>query len=124
MFLSVPLQACVDASTHCRNVCKETLFQHCFDMGGKHTEKKHVNLMIDCIEICQLAGNLLMRGSESATDVCRTCADICDDCANSCESLRDEKMDQCAEACRDCADVCRSMTSMPAGERPENVITA
>jgi hypothetical protein len=113
--LSAPVQDCIDDCTDCRNTCKEVLFQHCFEIGGRHVEKKHVNLMVDCIEICQMTANLLLRGSESAPKLREICADICERCAASCDDLRDEEMLRCAETCRNCADMCREMEGMPVG---------
>ena len=118
---SSSMQPCIDACSNCHNTCKETMFQHCLEVGGKHVEKAHINLMVDCIEICQIAANLMLRGSGKASDICKICADICDDCANSCEALEDEKMESCAEACRDCADLCRNMGQMPLRESAHNL---
>ncbi len=114
--LAPHVQDCIDACTDCRNTCKEVLFQHCFELGGKHVEKTHVNLMVDCIEICQLAANLMLRGSANAEEICEICADVCDDCADSCEELRDEETLRCAEACRTCADMCRDAGGLPEEE--------
>ena len=101
------MDECIEACNDCRDECEKMLFQHCLKVGGKHVEQKHIQLMADCVEICQTAANFMLRGSDNATATCGVCAEICDSCADSCEEL--DGMEDCAKTCRECAETCRSM---------------
>ena len=101
---------CIGTCNECRDECEATLFQHCLKMGDDHVEQKHVQLMADCVEICQTASHFMLRGSDQHMAVCDTCADICDACADSCEELDGEEMKNFAETCRKCAESCRKMS--------------
>ena len=70
-------------------------------------DSDHVKIMTDCIEICQLTADALVRGSLMHKVLCMVCADICDACAVSCEEIGDPAMMKCAETCYVCADNCR-----------------
>jgi hypothetical protein len=104
------MKECIDNCNNCRDECEHTLFQHCMEMGGKHTEQNHVKLMADCIEICQTAANFMLRGSDEHTAICATCADICEACAESCKEIGGKDMEDCADTCRKCAASCREMS--------------
>lgn len=104
------MKDCIVTCNECRDECEATLFEHCLKMGEDHVEQKHVQLMADCIEICQTAAHFMLRGSTQHASVCGTCAEICDACADSCEELDGEEMKNCAETCRKCAESCRTMS--------------
>ena len=101
---------CIQACGDCANECKEVLFQHCLNMGGAHIEQNHVNLMVDCIQICRMSGDFMLRGSDMHMLSCALCAEICDACATSCEDIGDPEMQECADLCRQCAELCREMS--------------
>lgn len=103
------LQDCVNACYRCHDVCKTTFFQHCLPMGGRHVEPQHISLMVDCMEICHVSANFMLRDSERHHLMCASCAIICDACAESCEALDTREMHICAEACRACAKSCREI---------------
>ena len=103
------MQACIDACSHCHQICLQTAMNHCLESGGKHLEPEHFRLMINCAEICQTSLNFMLSGSRLSNHVCGVCARICDACAESCEKL--DGMEECARACRKCAESCRSMAS-------------
>lgn len=103
---------CIRLCLECHDVCQDTLYDHCLEMGGKHVEKEHVKLMVDCIEACQAAANFMKRGSMLHASECEACAEICDACAESCERVGGKEMVRCAEACRRCAVACREMVKM------------
>lgn len=85
---------------------------HCLDMGGKHADKGHIGLLIECAEMCRMSASLMLAKSQFSHEHCQLCARVCDLCAASCESVDadDEMMAQCAETCRRSADSCRSMS--------------
>ena len=98
------IQSCWDA----RNLCQETLFNTCLDMGGRHVEQRHVKLMVDCIAICQVTADCMTRRSEMFDVFSSACAKVCEATAESCERIGGAEMIKCAEACRKCADVCNA----------------
>jgi hypothetical protein len=104
------LEACADTCTQCAKVCLKTFYTHCLEAGGEHVRREHVQLMTDCIMICKLAANFLMRGSERHVETCRLCAEICRACAADCETM--PGMEECARTCRQCADSCASMAQV------------
>lgn len=108
--VSPEMQRCIDLCLECHRVCIETT-SHCLSMGGKHAEATHIRRLLDCAQACQLAAELMMRGSDLAGRTCALCAEFCDLCARTCEQLRgdDAQMTRCADTCRRCAEACRNM---------------
>jgi hypothetical protein len=102
-----PMQACIDACSHCHQVCLQTAMNHCLDAGGDHVAADHFRLMMDCAEICQASANFQLRGSHFQRRLCEVCAEVCEACAADCEELGG--MEECVEVCRDCAASCRQM---------------
>lgn len=103
------LSECVTTCTDCRRVCLETL-TYCLTAGEKHADAKHIQLMIDCVDICDACTGAMIRASAHHAHFCELCAKICTACAESCEKFGDDKiMNACAEACRKCAESCGSM---------------
>jgi uncharacterized integral membrane protein len=103
------LQSCIEACSHCHQVCLQTALGHCLNTGGIHLEAEHFRLMISCAEICQTSANFQLSHSVFHPRVCEICAVICEACAVSCEKIGG--MDECVKACRDCAESCRHMAS-------------
>lgn len=56
-------------------------------MGGRHAEDAHIQLLLDCAEICQTSANFMLRGSELHGRTCAVCADACQRCAASCRQM-------------------------------------
>lgn len=106
------MKACIEKCWECRAECQDVLFNHCLEEGGKHAEAAHVKLMTDCIQICQLSADFMVRNSAMHMATCAACADICDACAVSCEAIGGEEMKNCAKLCRECATSCRSMSQV------------
>jgi len=104
-----PMKDCKELCWMCRTLCQETLIQHCLEMGGKHLEKEHIKLMLDCIDICQTAADFIDRESALHAHTCAACANVCEACAESCEKIGSDQMRKCAEICRKCAASCRQM---------------
>jgi len=109
--LSEEIQECIQSCWSCRHECQTVLFNHCLEMGGKHAEPAHVKIMIDCIQICQLAADAMVRKSSLHEIICATCAEICNACSESCEKLESIEMKRCAEFCRRCAESCKEMSA-------------
>ena len=109
---SEPVQYAIALCRECHNVCLDTFFNHCLDMGGAHVAHDHALAMNDCIQACQTAADFMARGSVQHRVECEACARICDICARSCEVFDCEEMKACAQICRRCAESCRRMTHL------------
>jgi hypothetical protein len=103
------MQACIEACSHCHQICLQTAMNHCLEAGGKHVEAEHFRLMMNCAEICQTSANSQLSSSPFHSRVCEVCADVCEACAVNCEKIGG--MDECIKACRACAESCRKMAS-------------
>jgi hypothetical protein len=105
------MQECVQTCLDCHRSCLETV-RYCLQQGGRHAEAKHVQLLLDAAEICQLNAGFMLRGSEFHGRTCAVCAEVCERCAQSCDQFGDDpQMRACAEACRRCAESCRPMAA-------------
>lgn len=115
------MQECIDDCQRCHEVCLRMAMTHCLQMGGRHVEQQHMQLMIGCAEICQTAANFMIAQSTVHGAVCAACAEVCHACADSCESVGD--MDECVQACRACATSCEEMAhSYLAGNRSRQAL--
>lgn len=110
--ISPDLQRCIDECLHCYVTCESTI-AHCLQKGGRHADEGHIRLLTDCARICQLAADLMVRGSEFHGRACAVCAEICRACAAACERVdsKDQMMTDCAAQCRSCADSCERMAA-------------
>lgn len=108
---SEAIEQCIQACIDCHHACLETV-AYCLTQGGQHAEPGHVELLLDCAQICQTSADFMLRDSEFHGQVCGVCAQVCDRCAMDCEQFGDNaEMQQCAKACRQCAESCRSMAA-------------
>ena len=98
----------------CAAICLQTI-QYCLEQGGEHTEPTHMQLLLDCADICQTTAAFAARRSQNHVGVTSACADICDLCASACEKFQDDpQMKACANQCFLCAAACRQMVSFTA----------
>ena len=104
------MQACIEACSHCHQVCLQTSMNHCLNTGGKHVEADHFRLLTSCAEICQTSANFQLINSHFHLRLCELCAEVCEACAVDCETIGG--MDECVAACKACAENCRQMASM------------
>jgi hypothetical protein len=108
------MQDCIRECQTCAQVCLENV-THCLEKGEAHAEPRHIQLLLDCVEICQTSARFMIRGSDFHGQICGVCAEVCKDCARSCDSLGDDSdMKHCAEECRRCAASCAEMARMMA----------
>lgn len=103
------LQNCIDQCWTCRHECQKTLYNYCLQEGGQHVEQEHVKLMTDCIQICQIAADFMVRNSKYHMNICETCAKICEACAKSCAQMTEPEMQKCSQVCFECATTCKEM---------------
>lgn len=108
--ISEQMQECINQCWSCRDHCQKTLFNYCLLEGGKHVDHSHVKIMIDCIDICQLVADFMVRHSIFSNLLCKICSQICTKCAEECEKIGDERMKECAQICRECAKSCNDMS--------------
>lgn len=110
--VSKEMRECIAECLSCYSTCVETV-QHCLMMGGKHSEHRHIALLLACAEICRTSAHTMLLGSDQHAAVCRACAEICRACEAECRSMGDDEvMKRCADACRRCAESCGRMGSM------------
>jgi hypothetical protein len=107
------IQRCIDECESCRGVCLKAV-AHCLERGGRHAEPHHITTLLDCVDMCTITANFLLRGSKMHRRTCEVCAEVCDACAKSCEALDDDVMRRCAAECQRCATSCRAMVAMTA----------
>ena len=100
---------CIDECLSCHRICSETV-AYCLTKGGAHAAADHMQVLLDCAEICQTSAHFMLRKSKHHSITCEACARLCEACAASCEKIGDdEQMRRCAEACHRCAQSCREM---------------
>ena len=109
--MDTAMQQAIANATACANSCLESI-NHCISMGGKHVEKTHLELLIDCSKICDISADYMLRESPFHGRICAICADVCDACAKSCDQFKDDQMTDCSRKCRACAETCRQMAKM------------
>lgn len=97
--------ACTELCKQCGSICSKNLadFQK---RGGKYAEASRINLMKDCVKICDTNADFKNRKSSNGTEVDTACAYICRKCAKDCEVLNDPKLKDCIALCNQCADAC------------------
>ena len=102
------VRECLKDSLDCYQTCTETITR-CLTMGGKHAEKEHLNLLMDCARMCNTNADFMIRNSPYYPQTCGITADICDECADTCERFDDSFMKECANVCKRCSESCREM---------------
>ncbi len=105
---SEEVKECIQDCLDCFRTCTETSVK-CLKIGGKHAEKEHITLILDCARICSLSADFMLRNSLYYPQTCGITADICDECADTCDRFKDDFMKQCTSVCRRCAESCREM---------------
>lgn len=103
------MEQCIRNCDDCHHVCLETI-SYCLQQGGKHAEAKHIQLLLDCTQICHTSADYMLRSSTMHNRTCAVCAEVCTECARSCEQMGDDaQMKACADMCCRCSDFCRQM---------------
>lgn len=104
------MRACILECQKCSTTCTSALIDICMKTGGRHATPDHVQVMLDCVQICATTADFMARGSAFHAQMCRVCAEVCEACARSCDGL--EGMAACVANCRECAKRCRAMAAM------------
>jgi hypothetical protein len=117
------LLECIEACFGCAQACTS-----CADAClGEEDHLAHlvrcIRLNLDCADVCEATGRLLLRQTEPDWAVIRAqleaCVVACRSCGEECrrhaESMGMEHCRVCAESCRRCADACeRLLQALPA----------
>ncbi len=105
-------QHCIENCIKCYKACTQAV-SYCLQKGGEHAKAEHINLLLNCADICQASAKFMLRGSSLHGSVCKVCAEVCNKCAEACERIGhcDEQMKECIEACRQCAESCKQMST-------------
>lgn len=112
MLKNSKIEKCIEDCLECFKVCAETI-THCLSKGGMHAKPEHIQLLKDCVKICNTSAEFVLGQSEFESRVCDVCAEVCERCAEDCEKFEDDKaMAVCAEICRRCAESCREMSGV------------
>ena len=105
------LRECIARCANCQEVCASTIV-YCLNERGDHAGTDLIRALVECTQACELARDLMLRGSSLDGDASRICAEVCERCAETCESVDgDEVLNRCAEECRRCAESCRAMAA-------------
>ena len=102
-----PMQEAIQACLDCHSMCLRMAMTYCAAQGGKHVAAAHLQLMINCAEICQTCANFMLSDSPLHKTISAACAEVCEACARSCEQVGD--MRDCVEECRKCEKSCKAM---------------
>lgn len=102
---------CIEYCGKCIKICTETL-AYCLRKGGRHSEEKHIQSLLSCIEACKLCADYLLRDVNLHHEACRLCAKACEECFEACKAIdeNDEQINQCMMACKHCMKSCQSMS--------------
>lgn len=104
------LQQCIEDCLLCHWACEQVI-PYCIEKGGMHSEEEHIQLLLNCANLCKTSAHFMMWGSEHHSKLCAICAEICESCAQDCDRMEEDRaMQACAEICRACAESCRSMS--------------
>ena len=107
------MDSCMETCRECEQLCTSAV-RHCLELGGRHSDASHIQLLIDCADICGTSARFLMRDSRFHAHTCLACATVCNHCAHDCRQLGDDaEMLDCAEMGERCAESCRKMAEEP-----------
>lgn len=106
----ISMEQCIRDCLECYQECLRCI-SHCLSQGGKHAEKEHITLLMECAQMCNMSATLMLMRGQFSNEHCQLCAQVCEACGQSCTSLDsdDAMMQDCADMCRKCADSCRDM---------------
>lgn len=106
--MKTSMQEAIKNCLDCHGMCVQMATNFCPDRGGRHVEREHLKLMVNCADICQTSANFMLSDSPLAGRICAACAEVCEACARSCEQVGD--MRDCVDQCRRTARSCKAMS--------------
>ena len=80
-------------------------------MGADLSEPQHLQLLIDCCEVCQTTQDVLLRASGLGIMLAAICVEAREQVAESCRRIdeSDEQLAACAESCDETAESCHAL---------------
>ena len=108
--ISPEVRRCVEATSACYTACTETL-TYSLDVGADLSEPQHLQLLIDCCEVCQTTQDVLLRASGLGIMLAAIFVEACEQVAESCRRIdeSDEQLAACAESCDETAESCHAL---------------
>jgi len=87
----------------CQSMCLKTA-TYCLSMS----EKYPIRVILDCIEMCQVNVDFMLRGSKLRNNTSGLCGEACKKCEEFCKQFdNDFQMQACAESCRIASESCK-----------------
>ena len=105
--LQQQIQDCIQDCLNCHQVCQDEANK--MRQQGQNTD--HVNLLLDCAELCLTTAHFMQHNSPLAGYVNQACAQVCRHCEDVCAQVG---MNDCANACHTCANSCEQIVKMTA----------
>lgn len=97
---------CTRDCLECNYVCQQTI-AHCLRKGVPYSNPLAIGLLQDCVELSQVAANLMIRDSTMYPQLSQLCAELCQKSAEICRQMSDdEQLYHCAHVLYQCAESC------------------
>jgi hypothetical protein len=97
---------CTRDCLECNYVCQQAI-AHCLRKGVPYSNPVTIGLLQDCVELSQIAANLMIRDSTMYPRFCQLCAELCQKSADICRQLNDdEHLFHCTHVLLQCAESC------------------
>lgn len=98
-------QHCAAACFDCARACREGLDRHQSGSGGK-AYARVADLCRDCIAVCSLSGDLIVRASPLTVHACLACAECCRDCIRELKKIDAGEAERLIQSLRLCSASC------------------
>jgi hypothetical protein len=108
------LEACITACGECAQTCTSCA-DACLAEQQVAELRRCIRLNLDCADVCDATGRILLRQTEPDWAVVRSqleaCVQACRVCGQECERHADhhEHCRVCSESCRRCAEACEAL---------------
>ncbi|WP_067546086.1 hypothetical protein [Nocardia crassostreae] len=90
------IQTTINALLACHRTCIRQVMT-ALDSGGKHAARTHIAQLLDCADVCRVAGDMLDRQSSWTAALCELAAEVTARTAERCDQLGEAA---CAKTCR------------------------
>jgi hypothetical protein len=84
----VYMKVAVDCS-NAHNIAMQTM-HYSESMGGNFTDPENLNVLQDCIELCEIMNSFILRQSRLKSDLAELCFHACNACVKLAEKFPDE----------------------------------
>jgi hypothetical protein len=112
------LEPCITACVECAQTCSSCA-DACLAEQQVAELRKCIRLNLDCADVCDATGRILLRQTEPDWALVRSqleaCAQACRVCEKECErhAGHHEHCRVCSESCRRCAEACEALLALP-----------